>query len=125
MSTKKIIAISVAAVLLIAAVIDGLRYLKPGMENKQKIHQQDYFSVSSAKEIIFVYNAYGGIYPGIVDFVNEEFFPKSYPCNLCYQCLKLLLLSLVHRSCLSFIEYPPFSTRLVTCHCLNVHCSYD
>jgi hypothetical protein len=35
--------------------------------------------------MILVYNAGGGIYPGIVDFVHKELFPKSYPCNLCYQ----------------------------------------
>jgi hypothetical protein len=84
MSAKKIVWISVAAILLIAAIIDGIRYLKPDVENKQKVQQQSSFPVSSAKEMILVYNAYGGIYPGIVDFVNKEIFPKSYPCNLCY-----------------------------------------
>ncbi len=85
MSTKKIVWISVAAILIIAAIIDGIRYLKPDVENKQKVQQQSSFPVSSAKEIILVYNAWGGIYPGVVDFVNKEFFPSSYPCNLCYQ----------------------------------------
>jgi len=84
MSAKKIVWISVAAILLIAAIIDGIRYLKPDVENKQKVQQQSSFPVSSAKEMILVYNAYGGIYPGIVDFVKKEIFPKSYPCNLCY-----------------------------------------
>jgi hypothetical protein len=84
MSAKKIVWISVAAILLIAAIIDGIRYLKPDVENKQKVQQQSSFPVSSAKEMILVYNAYGGIYPGIVDFVHKEMFAKSYPCNLCY-----------------------------------------
>ncbi len=84
MSAKKIILISVAAVLSIAAIMDGIRYLKPDVENKQKVQQQSSFPVSSAKEMILVYNGYGGIYPGIVDFVKKEIFPKSYPCNLCY-----------------------------------------
>ncbi len=84
MSAKKIVWISVAAILLIAAIIDGIRYLKPDVENKQKVQQQSSFPVSSAKEMILVYNAYGGIYPGIVDFMKKEVFPKSYPCNLCY-----------------------------------------
>ncbi len=84
MSAKKIVWISVAAILLIAAIIDGIRYLKPDVENKQKVQQQSSFPVSSAKQVILVYNAYGGIYPGIVDFVHKEMFPKSYPCNLCY-----------------------------------------
>lgn len=84
MSKKKIIWISVAAILIIAAIIDGIRYLKTDVENKQKVQQQNSFPVSSAKEMILVYNAYAGIYPGIVDFVHKEMFPKSYPCNLCY-----------------------------------------
>lgn len=74
MSAKKIVWISVAAILLIAAIIDGIRYLKPDVENKQKVQQQSSFPVSSAKEMILVYNAYGGIYPGIVDFVKKRFF---------------------------------------------------
>jgi len=84
MSAKKIVWIIIAAILLIAAIIDGIRYLKPDVKNKQKIQQEGSFPVSSAKEMILVYNAYGGIYPGIVDFVHKEMFPKSYPCNLCY-----------------------------------------
>ncbi len=84
MSAKKIILISVAAVLSIAAIMDGIRYLKPDVENKQKVQQQSSFPVSSAKELILVYNAYGGIYPGIEDIIHKSFLPKSYPCNLCY-----------------------------------------
>ncbi len=85
MSAKKIVWISVAAILLIAAIIDGIRYLKPDADNKQNVQQQSSFPVSSAKEMILVYNAWGGIYPGLVDFIHKEFFPKTYPCNLCYQ----------------------------------------
>jgi len=85
MSAKKIVWISVAAILLIAAIIDGIRYLKPDVENKKKVQQQSSFPVSSAKEMVLVYNAWGGIYPGLVDFIHKEFFPKTYPCNLCYQ----------------------------------------
>ena len=85
MSAKKIVWIIIAAILLIAAIIDGIRYLKPDVANKEKVQQQSSFPVSSAKEMILVYNAYGGIYPGIEDIIHKEFFPKSYPCNLCYQ----------------------------------------
>ncbi len=85
MSKKRIIWLSVAGVLSIAAILDAIRYLKPDAENKQKVQSQNTFPVSSAKEMILVYNAYGGIYPGIEDVIHKEFFPASYPCNLCYQ----------------------------------------
>jgi hypothetical protein len=85
MTTKKIVWISIAGILSIAAIMDAIRYLKPDAENKQTVQPQHTFPVNSAKEIILVYNAYGGIYPGIEDIIHKEFFPKSYPCNLCYQ----------------------------------------
>jgi len=85
MSTKRIIGLTVAIILLIAAILDAIRYLKPDAENKQKVQSQNTFPVSSANEIILVYNAYGGIYPGIEDVIHKEFFPATYPCNLCYQ----------------------------------------
>jgi hypothetical protein len=84
MNKKKIIWLSIAVILLIAAIFDAIRYLKPGAENKQKVQQERTFPITSAKEMILAYNAYGGIYPGIVDIIHKEFFPKSYPCNLCY-----------------------------------------
>lgn len=85
MSKKRIIWLSVAGVLSIAAILDAIRYLKPHAENKQRVQSQNTFPVSSAKEMILVYNAYGGIYPGIEDVIHKELFPASYPCNLCYQ----------------------------------------
>lgn len=85
MSVKKIIWISVAAILIIVAIIDGIRYLKPHADNKQKVLQQNSFAVSSGNNMVLVYNAWGGIYPGLVDFIHKEFFPNTYPCNLCYQ----------------------------------------
>lgn len=85
MSRKKAIWLGVAGIFLFAGAIDAYRYLKPETGNKQEVQPQNTFPVSSAQELILVYNAYGGIYPGIVDFVNKEFFPASYPCNLCYQ----------------------------------------
>ena len=77
--------LSLSGVLSIAAILDAIRYLKPDAENKQKVQSQNTFPVSSAKEMILVYNAYGGIFPGIEDVIHKEFFPASYPCNLCYQ----------------------------------------
>ncbi len=75
----------VAALLLVPALFDAIRYLKSDADRKQNVQAQNSFPVSSAIEIILVYNAWGGIYPGLVDFINKEFFPASYPCNLCYQ----------------------------------------
>ncbi len=75
----------VAALLLVPALFDAIRYLKSDADRKQNVQAQNSFPVSSATEIILVYNAWGGIYPGLVDFINKEFFPASYPCNLCYQ----------------------------------------
>ncbi len=71
-------------ILLLIGLVDAVRYLKPADDNKQAIQAAYTFSVNDGNEIILVYNAYGGIYPGIVDFINKEFFPSSYPCNLCY-----------------------------------------
>ncbi len=85
MRKKKIIWLSVAAIVLLLALVDAVRYLKPDVEKKEIVQPANKFPVSSANEIILVYNAWGGIYPGLVDFVHKEFFPKSYPCNLCYQ----------------------------------------
>ncbi len=85
MSKKKIILSVVAALLLVPALFDAIRYLKSDADRKQNVQAQNSFPVSSATEIILVYNAWGGIYPGLVDFINKEFFPASYPCNLCYQ----------------------------------------
>ena len=85
MSKKKIILSVVAALLLVPALFDAIRYLKSDADRKQNVQAQNSFPFSSATEIILVYNAWGGIYPGLVDFINKEFFPASYPCNLCYQ----------------------------------------
>ncbi len=85
MNKKKIILSGVAALLLVPALFDAVRYLKSDADRKQLVQAKNSFPVSSATEIILVYNAWGGIYPGLVDFINKEFFPASYPCNLCYQ----------------------------------------
>ncbi len=78
------IGLGLAILLLVPAVLDAIRYLEPGAERKQHIQQQNSFPVSTATEIILVYNVWGGVYPGLVDFVHKEFFSKTYPCNLCY-----------------------------------------
>jgi len=85
MNKKKIIWLSVAGLLAVAAIFDAIRYLKPDVENKMVVHPVGRFPISNANEMVLVYNAWGGIYPGLVDFIHKEFFPKTYPCNLCYQ----------------------------------------
>ncbi len=85
MNKNKIIWLCVAGLLAVAGIFDAIKYLKPDVERKQPIQPQYNFPISTATEIILVYNAWGGIYPGVVDFVHKEFLPASYPCNLCYQ----------------------------------------
>lgn len=85
MNKGSVIRISAAVLLIVPAVLDAIRFLKPDTEAKQAVLPPDSFAVSSATEVILVYNAYGGYYPGVVDIIRKEFFPESYPCNLCYQ----------------------------------------
>ncbi len=85
MNKKKIIWLFVALLLTIAAIFDAMRYLKPDAEAKMVIQPANHFPISNANEMVLVYNAWGGIYPGLVDFVHKEFFSKTYPCNLCQQ----------------------------------------
>ena len=84
MSRKKIIWLIIILILAVAGVMDAVRYLKSGKENKTKVEVYQSFPAPSAKEIILAYNAYGGIYPGIEDFFHKIIAPSTYPCNLCY-----------------------------------------
>lgn len=84
MNTKKVISGLIVLVVAGAAISDAIRYLKPDDKNKTIVHKGNPEALSNPKKIIFVYNAYGGIFPGIADIINKEFFPKSYPCNLCF-----------------------------------------
>jgi hypothetical protein len=59
--------------------------MKPDAEIKMQIQPNGSFPISNASKLILVYNAWGGVYPGIVDFVHTKVLPKTYPCNLCYQ----------------------------------------
>ena len=85
MRRKKIIAGLVAVVLLVPAALDVVRYTRPDAENKLPVQPAGSFPSRSATELVLVYNAPGGLYPGLVDFIHKEIFPKTYPCNLCYQ----------------------------------------
>lgn len=85
MNKKKIIWLGVTGVLLVPAILDVIRYLKPKAEKKQFIQPYGSFPRTGAHEVILVYNAWGGLYPGLVDLLHKELFPTSYSRNLCYQ----------------------------------------
>lgn len=85
MKFKKIIGRIVVVLLAGAAVYDTIRYAKPERNKKIRVNVASAVMQAPPQKIIFVYNAYGGIYPGIADFIHKTFFPKSYPCNLCFQ----------------------------------------
>jgi len=57
MNKKKIILSGVAALLLVPALFDAIRYLKSDADRKQLVQAQNSFPVSSAIEVILVYNA--------------------------------------------------------------------
>lgn len=105
MSRSKIIWLVIICLLVVAGVADGIRYLKPSHENKIKIETQTAFPISSAKEIILCYNAYGGIYPGIKDFFHKIIAPASYPCNLCYLTFGTFSMKKQWKSCLDSLGY--------------------
>lgn len=69
--------------LLAAIVLDAIRYLKA--EPATQIGLSPAGPPAAIREIIPVYNANGGLLPGLADLVHKEFFTASYPCNLCYQ----------------------------------------
>lgn len=85
MQTKKKVWLGVVTLLAIPAILDAVRYLKPAQSPKQLIYTNQPFEAKDATELVLVYNAWGGIYPGLADIIHKEFFTKTYPCNLCYQ----------------------------------------
>lgn len=105
MRKRKLIFLSLGVLLLVAAVLDTIRYLKPNAEHKITVYPANTFMPSSGKKIILVYNANGGIYPGITDFIYKEVFPKSYPCNLCYQTFGTFRMKKEWRNFLDSLPY--------------------
>ena len=85
MKRRKIIIILIVLLLVGSGILDAARYLKPDATNKTVVRPTGSPDLATPTKIIFVYNANGGIYPGLADIIHKEFFPKSYPCNLCYQ----------------------------------------
>lgn len=69
--------------LLVVIVLDAIRYLKP--EPAQQTALQPEGRPADIRGLTFVYNAYGGLLPGLADLLHKELFPDSYACNLCYQ----------------------------------------
>ena len=81
---KRIFLWIIFCLLLIVAVSDGIRYLRPdGSKEKIEIAKETY-AIAKPKKIILAYNAWGGMVPGAVDFFHKILRPSTYPCNLCY-----------------------------------------
>lgn len=83
MTVKRLLKYLFLAVILVAGLLDAYRYLKPGTSAPDVILNEQSFKTTDGKNIIMVYNAKGGIFPGLVDVVHKEIFPSIYPCNLC------------------------------------------
>ncbi len=70
-------------VMLLIAMSDGIRYLRP--DGKKEIIEtaKAGFAIKENQKIILAYNAWGGIVPGTIGFLHKFFRPSTYPCNLC------------------------------------------
>ena len=79
---RKVLAVSLG-LLAVAGIADAVRYLQPAKE--PRIPVRTFISNTSARasQLVLVYNANGGIFPGLVDMVWKEASPQTYPCNLC------------------------------------------
>ncbi len=80
---KKILKYLFVALIIVAALMDGYRYLKPESEKVTIVVNERTISKEKARKIIMVYNANGGIFPGLADVLHKEIFPATYPCHLC------------------------------------------
>ena len=85
MSVKKILKYLFLAIIIVAGLLDAYRYLKPADGEPSVILDKQSISAAQGKTIIMIYNANGGIYPGLLDIIHKELFSRSYPCNLCLQ----------------------------------------
>jgi hypothetical protein len=105
MSNKIKVWLVVAGLLLVAAIADIVRYATPGPEQKTIVQDAGSFPVKEGTTFISVYNAYGGIFPGLADMVHKIVSPKTYPCNLCYQAFGNFGMKPVWKS---FLDSLPF-----------------
>lgn len=85
MTVKKILKFVILAAFVVAGWADAYRYLKPATSQPDIILSEHNITGEEGKNIVMVYNAYGGIYPGFLDIIHKELFPGTYPCNLCMQ----------------------------------------
>ena len=83
MTTKKTIGFIFLILVSAAVIADTFRYLQPRKHPKFVVNQKQDSLPANANEIIMVYNANGGVFPGIADVIHKTFAPGSYPCNLC------------------------------------------
>ncbi|MEO8109223.1 MAG: hypothetical protein ABI594_04285 [Ginsengibacter sp.] len=80
---KKVFVWVLFCIMLLVAMSDGIRYLRPdGKKDKIESAAGDFLLDSNSK-IIFIYNAWGGMVPGTIGFLHKFFRPSTYPCNLC------------------------------------------
>ncbi len=80
---KKKILFGIFLILAAIGVKDIIHLSKADEKNKQSIEAFQSFPTNEADTIIVTYNAYNAIYPAAIDYVKKNFFPSSYPCNLC------------------------------------------
>ncbi len=81
---KRIFLWIIFCLLLIVAVSDSIRYLRPDGKKEQIITSENAITLKNPNKIMLAYNAWGGIVPGAVDFFHKLLLPSTYPCNLCY-----------------------------------------
>lgn len=80
---KKVFVWVVFCIMLLIAMSDGIRYLRPDGKQEKIESTLSNFPASGNQKIIFIYNAWGGIVPGTIGFLHKFFRPSTYPCNLC------------------------------------------
>ncbi|MDQ6764189.1 MAG: hypothetical protein M3015_16390 [Bacteroidota bacterium] len=80
---KKVFVWVLFCIMLLVAMSDGIRYLRPDGKKEKIESAQSNFPVYGNQRIIFIYNAWGGIMPGTIGFLHKFFRPYTYPCNLC------------------------------------------
>lgn len=80
---KKVFVWILFCIMLLIAMSDGIRYLRPDGKKQEIESEQNNFPLSSSSKIIFIYNTWGGIVPGAIGFLHKFFRPSTYPCHLC------------------------------------------
>ncbi len=80
---KKVFVWILFCIMLLIAMSDGIRYLRPDGKKEKIESVKNNFPAYSNQKIIFIYNAWGGIVPGTIGFLHKLFRPSTYPCNLC------------------------------------------